>query len=130
MTERPLSPHLSVYRWAYTNTLSILHRMTGIALVGAFIVAICWLGAAAAGPDAYASAMSLLGALPVKLVIAFALLALCYHFCSGLRHLAWDAGYGFERAQARRSAVAVVVITLLAGLVLVYVLFRSGGGAV
>lgn len=129
MTERPLSPHLSVYRWAYTNTLSILHRITGIALVGAFIVAIYWLGAAAAGADAYASAMSLLGTLPVKIIIALAVLALCYHFCSGLRHLAWDAGYGFERAQARRSAVAVVVITLLAGLVLIYALFRSAGGA-
>jgi len=129
MTERPLSPHVTVYRWAYTMTLSILHRVSGIALVGAFIVTIYWLTSAAAGSAAYASAMALLGSAPSKLVIALALIALCYHFCNGLRHLAWDVGFGFERAQARRSAVVVVVVTLLAAVVLIYALFRAGAGA-
>jgi succinate dehydrogenase / fumarate reductase cytochrome b subunit len=60
--------------------------------------------------------------------VAIAVLALCYHFCNGLRHLAWDMGWGFERAQARRSAVVVVVVTLLAAVVLIYALFRVGAG--
>ena len=72
--------------------------------------------------------MGVLASLPFKCLIAIALLALCYHFCNGLRHLAWDAGFGFERVHARRSAVVVVVVTLLAALALIYALFRLGAG--
>jgi succinate dehydrogenase / fumarate reductase, cytochrome b subunit len=128
MSHRPLSPHVTVYKWAYTMTLSILHRISGIALFAALIVAVIWLLAAAEGAQAYAGAMSVLASLPFKCLIAIALLALCYHFCNGLRHLAWDLGWGFERVQARRSAVIVVVVTLLAAMVLIYALFRVGSG--
>ena len=126
MVERPLSPHVTVYKWAYTMTLSILHRISGIALFLALIGLIAWLMAAAAGPGAYARAMTTLAYIPVKLLIAIALLALCFHFCNGLRHLAWDMGWGFERAQARRSAVIVIAATLLAAVAGLYVLFRAG----
>jgi succinate dehydrogenase / fumarate reductase cytochrome b subunit len=125
MAERPLSPHVTVYKWAYTMTLSILHRITGIALFAAFIVAVTWLVAAAFDDDTYARVMSVLASLDIKALIAIALLALCYHFCNGLRHLAWDLGLGFERAQARRSAVVVVVVTLLTGVALIYALFHA-----
>jgi succinate dehydrogenase / fumarate reductase, cytochrome b subunit len=128
MAERPLSPHVTVYKWGYTMTLSILHRVSGIALFAALIVAVIWLMAAAAGADAYAAAMSPLTSLPCKGLIAIALLALCFHFCNGLRHLAWDLGLGFERVQARRSAVVVVIVTLLAAVVLIYALCRAGAG--
>jgi len=128
MPERPLSPHVTVYKWAYTMTLSILHRLSGIALFVALVGAVYWLVAAAAGAAAYASAMGLLASLPFKFLVAIALLALCFHFSNGLRHLAWDAGFGFERAQARRSAVVVVVVTLLAAVALIYALFRVGAG--
>ena len=128
MPERPLSPHVTVYKWAYTMTLSILHRLSGIALFVALIGAVYWLVAAAGGAAAYGSAMELLASLPFKFLVAIALLALCYHFCNGLRHLAWDAGWGFERVQARRSAVVVVVVTLLAAVALIYALFRVGVG--
>jgi succinate dehydrogenase / fumarate reductase cytochrome b subunit len=126
MAESPLSPHVTVYKWAYTMTLSILHRLTGIALFLALIGLIAWLMAAAAGPAVYARAMTVLGSLTFKLLIAMALLALCFHFCNGLRHLAWDMGWGFERVQARRSAVIVVVTALLAALAGMYLLFRAG----
>ena len=109
-------------------TLSILHRLTGIALFFALIVLTCWLMAAAAGPSAYARAMTRLASLPVKGLIALALLALCYHFCNGLRHLAWDVGWGFERAQARRSAYIVLVVAVLAAAICLYWLFASGPG--
>jgi succinate dehydrogenase / fumarate reductase, cytochrome b subunit len=129
MAERPLSPHVTVYKWAYTMTLSILHRVSGIALFGALIVMIVWLMAAARGPLSYAETMSTLASAPFKCLIAIALLALCYHFCNGLRHLAWDAGWGFERVQARRSAVIVVIVTLLAFALCIYYLAQSGVGA-
>jgi succinate dehydrogenase / fumarate reductase cytochrome b subunit len=122
MAERPLSPHVTVYKWAYTMRLSILHRITGIALFLALIGFIAWLTAAAMGAGAYACARTIVGSLPAQLLIALALLALCFHFCNGLRHLAWDMGWGFERAQARRSAVIVIVATLLAVGALLYLL--------
>jgi succinate dehydrogenase / fumarate reductase cytochrome b subunit len=129
MSERPLSPHVTVYKWAYTMTLSILHRVSGIALFGALIVMIVWLMAAARGPLSYAETMATLASAPFKCLIAIALLALCYHFCNGLRHLAWDIGWGFERAQARRSALIVVIVTLLAFAICIYYLAQSGVGA-
>jgi succinate dehydrogenase / fumarate reductase, cytochrome b subunit len=128
MVERPLSPHVTLYHWGYTMTLSILHRASGIALFLALIGLVYWLMAAAAGPLSYARAMVTLASAPCKGLIAIALLALCYHFCNGLRHLAWDCGWGFERAQARRSALIVVVAALLAALLCVYYLFRTGAG--
>jgi succinate dehydrogenase cytochrome b subunit len=129
MPERPLSPHLTVYRWTYAMTLSILHRLSGIALCFALIGLIVWLMAAAAGPSAYARTMLVLASLPSKALIALAVLALCFHFANGLRHLAWDMGWGFERVQARRSAVLVVVAALLATVACVLLLFRAGAGA-
>ena len=128
MPERPLSPHLTVYRWTYAMTLSILHRLSGIALCLALIGLIVWLVAAAAGPAAYTAAMSVLASGPFKALIAIALLALCFHFANGLRHLAWDIGWGFERVQARRSAVLVVAAALLATVACVLLLFRAGAG--
>jgi len=128
MPERPLSPHVTVYKWTYTMTLSILHRVSGVALCAALIGLIGWLTAAAAGPATYAAAMRVLASLPFKCLIAIALLALCFHFANGLRHLAWDVGWGFERAQARRSAALVVACALLASVAAVIVMFWSGAG--
>lgn len=128
MPKRPLSPHVTVYKWAYTMTLSILHRISGIALFAALVTAVIWLLSAAAGAASYAAAMDVFASLPFKCLIAIALLALCYHFCNGLRHLAWDVGFGFERLHARRSAVLVVVVTLLAAVALIYALFHVSAG--
>lgn len=126
MAERPLSPHVTVYKWGYTMTLSILHRISGLALSLALIGFVLWLVAAAAGPAAYARAAAVLAALPARCILVIALLALCYHFYNGLRHLAWDMGWGFERAQARRSAVIVIVATLLSLAACLYLLLRAG----
>jgi succinate dehydrogenase / fumarate reductase, cytochrome b subunit len=129
MAERPLSPHITVYRWAYTMTLSILHRVTGVALAVALIGLVAWLVAASRGADAYAALLPLLTGVPGKLLIALAVAALIYHFCNGLRHLAWDLGFGFERADARRSALLVVAATLIGALLCLYFIFRNAGGA-
>jgi len=128
MAERPLSPHVTVYKWAYTMTLSILHRISGIALFGALIVMIVWLMAVARGPLSYAEAMSTLASAPFKCLIAIALLALCYHFFNGLRHLAGTLarvrarpGAPQRRDRRDRDTVGFRDLHLLPGAV------RSGG---
>ena len=117
MPPRPLSPHLGVYKFMYTMSLSILHRMTGGAAFVGFLVFTWWLMALATGHDAYDRAMRLLDTPVAKLLLVGFTFAFVYHFCNGIRHLVWDTGRGLERAQARRSGylviVAAVVLTAL-----------------
>src|SRR5215469_13443140 len=120
MEQRPMSPFLSVYRWAYTMTLSILHRVSGLALSVALLVLVGWLLSASLGADAYSTVLPALQSWPVQALIAVAIVALIYHFCNGLRHLAWDMGWGFERPQARASAAVVVIITVVASAICLY----------
>jgi succinate dehydrogenase / fumarate reductase cytochrome b subunit len=128
MAERPLSPHITVYRWAYTMTLSILHRITGVALALALLGLVIWLVSASLGADAYAAVMPLLVSVPGRLLAAVAMAALIYHFCNGLRHLAWDMGWGFERGDARRSAALVIAVTLIGAAICIYFIFGRGTG--
>lgn len=107
--ERPLSPHLQVYRFGYAMALSILHRATGVALSAGLLLLAWWLVAAAAGGEAYGLVLTCLGSLAGRSVLLGASFAFCYHLCAGLRHLAWDLGHGFEKSSARRSGAAVVV---------------------
>ena len=118
--QRPLSPHLQVYRWQLTSVMSILHRATGIALSLGAILLVWWLGAASDGPEPYAAVQRFLGSWIGLLLLFGWSLALFYHLCNGIRHLAWDAGYGFELRQAYHSGYAVLaataVLTVLAWL--------------
>ena len=93
---RPISPHLQVYKIQITSALSILHRITGGALVVGPVLLVYWLGAIAAGPEAYATAQAILGSFLGKLALFGWSWALFYHLGNGIRHLFWDAGYGFE----------------------------------
>ena len=90
--DRPLSPHLQVYRPMYTMVLSILHRASGLYLSACGFLFVAWLSAAALGPDAYACATDILAGLPMRIVLAIALAAFWYHLFAGIRHLAWDVG--------------------------------------
>jgi succinate dehydrogenase / fumarate reductase cytochrome b subunit len=126
MPERPLSPHVFLYRWAYTMTLSILHRATGIALSLALIGLVLWLIAIGLGPASYAAWAPWLSSWPAMLIFAVAIIALVYHFCNGLRHLAWDLGWGYERRDARTSAWVVIVATAVGSAVCLYFLIRHG----
>ena len=118
---RPLSPHLQVYRWGITNTLSILHRGTGIVLGLGFIALAAWLLAAASGPDAYAALMTVYGSLWFKLPLAGIAFSFFYHLGNGVRHLVWDAGRGFSHAAIRAGGIAVVAFALIATAVFVAV---------
>ena len=117
LVRRPLSPHLQVYRPQITSVLSILHRATGVALGIGTLLLVWWLVAAASGDAAYAVVSGFLRS-PVGLLVLFGWTAsLWYHFCAGLRHLSWDAGWGFALPQVHRTGrvtlIAAAVLTLL-----------------
>ena len=110
---RPLSPHMQIWRWTITMASSITHRLTGVALAGGMLFLVWWLIAAASGPDAYA-VFARVAAHPVGQVILFGLLwSLAFHLLNGIRHLAWDLGYGFNMPTARRTAALVYGFSLL-----------------
>jgi succinate dehydrogenase / fumarate reductase cytochrome b subunit len=115
---RPLSPHLQIYKPQITSVLSILHRITGVALTVGTLLLVWWLLAAAAGPAAYAQAQAFIGSwLGVLLLIGWAY-ALFFHLCNGVRHLVWDTGHGFDITTTYASGWVVVaasaILTLMA----------------
>jgi succinate dehydrogenase cytochrome b subunit len=116
--ERPLSPHLQVYRWQITMTLSILHRATGLALAFGTLLLARWLLALASGPEAYAPVQEWNASWLGRLFLFGWTWSLFYHLCNGIRHLAWDSGFGFEIPDVYRSGwtvvIASVVLTLIA----------------
>jgi succinate dehydrogenase / fumarate reductase cytochrome b subunit len=97
----------------YTMSLSILHRITGVAATFGFLLFVWWLMSLATGHDAYDRAMRCLDSPLGKLLLVGFTFAFIYHFCNGIRHLVWDTGRGLERAQARRSGYAVIIAALL-----------------
>ena len=115
--DRPLSPHLQIYRPQITSVTSILHRLTGVAMALGAALLVAWMIALASGAEAFAAAealrTSLIGAL---MQIGFAL-ALSYHFLNGVRHLLWDAGYGLDVDTAGKtgwgSLIGAAVLTAL-----------------
>ena len=100
---RPLSPHIGIYRWQIGNSLSILHRITGIFLALGLLALGYWLVSLAGGEDAYASAAKMFAS-PLGLLFLMSwTFAFLYHLLNGVRHLFWDVGRGFERAQRHAS---------------------------
>jgi succinate dehydrogenase / fumarate reductase cytochrome b subunit len=99
------------YRFQLTSVLSILHRLTGIALSVGSIVLAWWLVAVAAGGEVFAKTHAFIAS-PIGILLLFGWsVAFFYHLCSGIRHLAWDAGYGFEIRNAYRSGYVVLAAT-------------------
>lgn len=114
--QRPLSPHIQIYRWTLTMMLSILHRATGIALYAGTALLAWWLLAAASGPEAYAGVQAVSAAWYGKLVLFGYSWALFHHMFGGLRHFIWDTGRGFElrtvEILARISTFVPLVLTM------------------
>ena len=111
--ERPLSPHLQVYRWQITMVMSILHRATGIGLtVGAFGLA-WWLLALAQGGNTADRAMHLVASPVGKVLLFLFSMALVYHLLNGIRHLMWDAGRGYDIPEVYKSGYAVAFLTVV-----------------
>ncbi len=123
---RPLSPFWN-YRWQYSNTLSILNRLTGIALSVGLLLFVYWLIAAASGEAAYAQAQAFFAhPLVMVLLIGFSF-AFFFHLANGVRHLVWDTGHGLERKAARTSGWVAFVVSLV--LTLLFWVFALSGGA-
>ena len=110
--ERPLSPHLSVYRWPITMTLSILHRMTGVALSVGLIALVVWLESIAYGAGSYETVAGWLTTPVGKLLLLGWSFCFFFHLANGVRHLFWDVGLGFELRQANASAWFVLLATI------------------
>jgi succinate dehydrogenase / fumarate reductase cytochrome b subunit len=114
MNQRPLSPHLLIWRWGPHMLVSILHRATGdgMALVG-LAVLVWWLGALAAGPDAYAAFQAVMGSIIGKIVLVGLSWAFFTHMMSGLRHFVLDIGAGYELDTNRMWSIAAPVIAVV-----------------
>lgn len=125
--DRPLSPHIQIYRPQITSLLSILHRITGVALTAGTLLLTYWLVAAAYGPGAFADAQALIGSWLGHLVLWGFTFAIFYHLANGIRHLAWDFGWGFELLQVRSTGIAVVAFAAGATLVTLLVAYSIGG---
>jgi len=111
--DRPLSPHLSIYRWPITMALSILHRTTGVALSLGFIVLAVWLFDTASGADAYAVFMKYMDTGIGMLLLVGWSFAFFYHLSNGARHLYWDTGRGLEKEQVTRSAWFTLILSVV-----------------
>ena len=111
--DRPLSPHLSVYRWPITMTLSILHRGTGIALSIGLVVLATWLVAASSSAADYARFTNLMSTVIGRMFLIGWSYAFFYHLANGIRHLVWDTGRGLEKHQANASSWFVLVLSVV-----------------
>ena len=128
MTNRPISPHLQVYRPQLTSMLSILHRITGVALAIGTILLVYWLIAAASGPVAFATAEALIGSWIGRILLFGWTFALYFHLTNGIRHLFWDAGFGFELKTVYASGWTVVALAAVLTLVSFVAGFALVGG--
>lgn len=111
--ERPLSPHMSIYRPQLTSISSILTRITGVSLLLAAFLIVWWLMAAATSPEAYDLANGVITSMLGDLIMALSMWALWFHYLAGLRHLYFDAGRGLEVPTAEKLGWAVVIGSVL-----------------
>lgn len=126
-TDRPLSPHIQVYRPQITSILSILHRITGVALTLGTLFLTWWLVSAAYGPEAFETSQDFLGSWFGHLILWGFTFSLFYHLGNGIRHLAWDFGWGFEMPVLQKSGLAVVGFAVVCTLITLIVAYAAGG---
>ena len=125
---RPLSPHLTIYRWPVTMMTSITHRVTGMALSFGALVLAWWLVSVSNGPEGWQSFHTVMDT-PLGLLVLFGLAwALVYHFFNGVRHLAWDMGYGFAKHTAERNSVIIFALSLVGAAAIFAVIWTGHAG--
>jgi succinate dehydrogenase / fumarate reductase cytochrome b subunit len=127
--QRPLSPHLQIYKQKLTGTLSILHRGTGMLLAVAAFALAAWLLSVAGGSDAFASFKDCAGSALGQAALLAVVASLAYHLFNGIRHLLWDIGWGFELPQVYASGWTVVALALLTTALVAWLALRAGGAA-
>jgi succinate dehydrogenase / fumarate reductase, cytochrome b subunit len=118
VSNRPLSPHIQIYRWPINMTTSILHRASGVALAAGMLLLVCWIAALARGPGSFDLVQHAIASFLGRLLLFGWTWALFFHLSNGIRHLIWDAGAGYDVKTATRTAwlvlAASVVLTLVA----------------
>ena len=118
---RPLSPHLTIYRPQINSIMSILHRITGVSMLVALAMLVWWFAAASYSSEYFAFVDGLLSSWIGGLIFILSTFALWYHLCNGIRHMIWDLGYGFdlEKLQTQSYIVvgAAIVLTFITFLV-------------
>ncbi|WP_169544155.1 succinate dehydrogenase, cytochrome b556 subunit [Sneathiella aquimaris] len=125
--ERPISPHLGIYKPQITMVTSITHRITGVALGVGTLLLTWWLIAAAAGPDAFETVNGFISSWFGRLVLFGFSWALFYHLCNGIRHLFWDAGKGFELPTMRKTGMAAIVMSVVLTVLTWVIAYGIGG---
>lgn len=122
---RPRSPHLTIYKWPVTMLTSIVHRVTGVGLALGGLMLACWLVALALGPESYAKVQDFHGHFIGRVLLFGFSWALIYHLLNGIRHLAWDAGHGFEKETANRTGRLVLVGSAVVTLVVWFLAYQA-----
>ena len=110
---RPLSPHLQIYKFPLTAILSILHRITGVALAVGTLLLVWWLIAASIGPGYFNTVQAVIGSWIGRLCLFGWSFALFFHMCNGIRHLFWDMGKGYELPAAASLSWVVVIVSVV-----------------
>lgn len=111
--ERPLSPHLMIYKPQLTSIMSITHRITGAALASGSLLVVWWIVALATGPEYYAFVQGILTSVLGQLVLFGFTIAVFYHLSNGIRHLFWDFGYNLTIAGVHRTGYMVLTSTIV-----------------
>ena len=125
--ERPLSPHLQIYKMQQITTLlSLAHRSTGIVLALGTVLLVYWLVTIAAGEQAYAALQACFSHWLAQLALIGWTFCLFYHLCNGIRHLFWDMGKGFELSTVYKSGTVVVIVATLLTIASVWIALHGG----
>ena len=112
-SKNPLSPHLQVYRWHISSLLSITHRIAGVINLLALILIFFWLTALSFGENSYELFLLIINSFFGKFILIGFTWSMSFHLLSGIRHLVWDLGYGFELKTANISGTIVIILSLV-----------------
>ena len=123
-SRNPLSQHIQIYRWHVSSLLSITHRISGVINLLALILIFVWLVILSLGENDYELFLLIINSFIGKFILIGFTWSMCFHITSGMRHLAWDLGYGFEIKTANISGIIVIVFSLV--LTIIFWLFARG----
>jgi len=112
-SNNPLSPHLQIYRWQISSLLSITHRISGVINLLALILILFWFLFFSFGENNYQSFLLIINSFFGKFILIGFSWSMCFHILSGIRHLAWDLGYGYEIRTANISGIIVIIFSLV-----------------
>ena len=123
-SKNPLSPHLQIYRWHISSLLSITHRISGVINLLALILIFFWLIFLSSGENNYESFLLIINSFIGKFILIGFTWSMSFHLLSGIRHLVWDFGYGFEIKTANISGIIVIISSLI--MTVIFWLFARG----